>query len=93
LDGVMASTGFGPGSHALTRVLALLLIAGFIAVLVRFAFINHRSAEPVAGRAWKQVILMAAFVAASVTIVAGMDAFQNRSLPLTAALSGQAHHR
>jgi hypothetical protein len=73
LAGVMASTGFGPGPHALTRVLALLLIAGFIAVLVRFAFINHRSAEPAAGRVWKQVILMAAFVTAGVMFLAGVE--------------------
>jgi hypothetical protein len=93
LAGVLVTAGLGPGPHALTRVLTLMLIAGFIAVLLRFALTNHRLAEPVAGRVWKHVILMAAFVAAGVMIVAGVEAFQNRSLPFTAELPAQAHHR
>ena len=56
-----------------SRVLTLLLIAGFIAVVQRFALTNHRSAERGAGRVWKQVILMVAFVAAGVMIVAGSE--------------------
>lgn len=52
-----------------TRLLSLLLIAGFVTVLLRFAFSNHRSAEPAAGRAWKQSLLIAAVVAVEVMLL------------------------
>jgi hypothetical protein len=59
----------------LASVLTVLLVAGFIAVVLRFALANHRSAERGAGRVWKQVILMAAFVTAGIMIFAGVQAF------------------
>jgi hypothetical protein len=64
----------GPGdwsrmNSGAARLLSLLLIAAFIAVLLRFALSNHRSAEPAAARAWKQLLLIAAVVTAEVMIL------------------------
>lgn len=58
------------------RALALLLIAGFIAITLRFAFTNHRSADRPPARVWMQVILMAAFVAAGVITGAAWHALR-----------------
>ncbi len=68
---------FGISWLAPTRiptVLTLLLITGVIAILLRFAFTNHRSADRPAGRVWKQIILLAAFVTAAVMTVAIVQA-------------------
>jgi hypothetical protein len=48
------------------QALSYLLIAGVIAIALRFAFINHRSADRPAKRVWVQAIVMAAFVAAGI---------------------------
>ena len=56
-------------------MLALLLIAGFIAVLVRFTLANHRSVDRPGWRVWKQVILLAAYVIAGVMTFAGVRMF------------------
>ena len=66
--GGMAPRDYGPRPLVLTPLLAL-FIAGLIAVLLRFAFTNHRSAEPAASRVWKQAILMAVFAATGVMIL------------------------
>ena len=58
------------------RTLTLLLIVGFIAIVLRFALTNHRSADRAARRVWTQVILMAAFVAAGVITGAAWQAFR-----------------
>ena len=47
----------------------LLLIAGFIAMLLGFAFANHRSADRAASRVWNQVIAMAVFVAVGISAI------------------------
>lgn len=44
--------------------LILVVLAGTSVLLVRFAFVNHRSAEPARSRAWTQVLWMAAAVSA-----------------------------
>jgi hypothetical protein len=46
----------------LMSVLAILLVAGFVTILLRFALANHRSADRRAGRVWTQVSVLAAFV-------------------------------
>ena len=58
------------------RTLTLLPVAGFIVLLLRFALTNHRSADRPAGRVWKQVFLMAVFVAAAVIILAAVQSFR-----------------
>ena len=58
------------------RALSLLLIVGVIAIALRFAFINHRSADRPAQRVWMQVILMATFVAAAVIAGAAWQALR-----------------
>jgi hypothetical protein len=60
---------FRPFYYVPPRALGLLLVGGVIAIALRFAFINHRSADRPAKRVWSQVILMAMFVAAG--IIAG----------------------
>jgi hypothetical protein len=50
------------------RALSYLLIAGVIALALRFAFINHCSADRPAKRVWAQAILMATFVAAGIIV-------------------------
>lgn len=42
--------------------LTLVLLAGFVALLLRFAFLNHRSAERSARRVWWQAIWIAGFI-------------------------------
>lgn len=56
-------------------VLVPLLVTGFIAIVLRFAFTNHRSADRPAARVWRQAIVMAAFVTAGVIMAAALQAF------------------
>ena len=61
-----------------TRVptaLTLLLVSGFIAMLLLFAFTNHRTADRDPRRVWKQVVLMAAFITAGVVMAAAAQTF------------------
>jgi hypothetical protein len=58
------------------RPLSYLLIAGVIALALRFAFLNHRSADRPARRAWSQVILMSTFVIAGIIIGAAWQALR-----------------
>jgi hypothetical protein len=58
------------------RPLALLMVLGIIAIALRFAFINHRSADRSAKRVWTQVIVMAAFVAAGIIVGGAWQAFR-----------------
>jgi hypothetical protein len=55
----------------LERGLVALLVAGFIALVLRFALANHRSADRTAGRVWMQVIVMAAFETGGAIILGG----------------------
>jgi ABC-type transport system involved in multi-copper enzyme maturation permease subunit len=52
-----------------------LVIAGFVALVLRFALTNHRSADRTAARVWTQVILTAAFVTIAVITGAAAQAF------------------
>jgi len=54
----------------------LLLIAGFLGITLRFAFINHRSADRPAKRVWTQVILIATFVAVGIITGAAWQAIR-----------------
>ena len=56
------------------RAFGYLLIGSVIAIAVRFALINHRSADHPAKRVWMQVIVMAAFVAAGIITGAACQA-------------------
>ena len=58
------------------RALSVLLIGGVIALALRFAFINHRSADRPATRVWTQVIVMATFVAAGIIAGAAWQALR-----------------
>jgi hypothetical protein len=59
------------------RALAYLLIAGVIALALRFAFINHRSADLAARRVWMQVIVMVTLAAAGIIIGAAWQALRH----------------
>jgi hypothetical protein len=60
------------------RVMSYLLIAGFVAAIaLRFAFINHRSADRPAKRVWVQMIVMATFVAVGIAAGAAWQAFRS----------------
>ena len=59
------------------RALSLLLIGGVIAIALRLAFINHRSADRPATRVWTQVIVMATFVAAGIIAGAAWQALRS----------------
>jgi hypothetical protein len=77
LFNVLAPYFVGRGNLVQRRVADvpdLLLIAGFITLVLRFALANHRSADRPAGRVWKQVILMAAFATAGVVLASGAAA-------------------
>ncbi len=63
-----ASMDFIPSSYLVT--------AGFIAIALRFAFINHRSADRPAKRVLMQVIVMAVFVAAGIAAGAAWQALR-----------------
>lgn len=67
----------GHGLVVVRRIdqLALLLVAGFIVLALRFALVNHRSADRPAGRVVTQVGWLAVYVAIAVAAVAGMAAF------------------
>lgn len=58
------------------RALSYLLVFGLIAIALRFAFINHRSADGFARRVWTQVLVMAAFVAAGIIVGGAWQAFR-----------------
>ncbi len=59
-----------PAATRNPTVLTLLLVTGFIAIVLRFAFTNHRSADRPDGRVWTQIVLLAASVTAGVMTVA-----------------------
>lgn len=67
---------FRPFYYVPPPVLSYLLIAGVIAIALRFAFINHRSADRPAKRVWMQVIVMAAFVAVGIIVGATWQAMR-----------------
>lgn len=54
--------------------LPLLLSAGFLLIVLRFALTNHRSADRAAARVWTQAIWMAVYLTAGIALVAGMAA-------------------
>jgi hypothetical protein len=60
--------------YAPPRALSYLLIAGVIAMALRFAFTNHRSGDRPATRVWVHVILMVTFVAAGIVLAAAWQA-------------------
>jgi hypothetical protein len=47
----------------------LLLILGFIALTLRLAFTNHRSADRSSGRTWRQLIILAVFAIGAVMLL------------------------
>jgi hypothetical protein len=47
---------------------ALLLLLGFIALGVRFAFTNHRSADRASARIWRQLSILAVFAIAAIIL-------------------------
>ena len=53
----------------------LLPAAVLLAMLLRFALTNHRSAERAASRVWEQGIWMAGCVMVGMTVIAGVAAF------------------
>ena len=53
---------------------ALLLAAGFIVLALRFALVNHRSADRPAGRVLTQVAWMAGYAAITVVMMAVLAA-------------------
>lgn len=57
----------------LMDALELVLVAVILAVVLRAALANHRSADPRAGRAWPQVILMAVWLTAGGLLLLGMS--------------------
>jgi hypothetical protein len=67
-----ARAGINLGASQVVHALDLLLIAGLIAVLARFAMANHRTADRSPRRACTQVILMVVFAAARVMILSGV---------------------
>jgi hypothetical protein len=73
--GVVPLFGVSWADHSFMRVLALLLAAGFLAMVLRFALANHRSADRPAGRVWKQAIWMAGCLTIGVILLAGVVAF------------------
>jgi len=68
---VAAASGVRLRGPDLVHALDLVLIAGFIAMLARFALTNHRYADRSPWRVCKQAILMAAFAAVRVVILSG----------------------
>ena len=69
------SVGISPIDRSrLMSLLELLLVAAILAVALRFALANHRSAYPLGGRAWTQVILMAIFLTVGALLLGGMVA-------------------
>jgi hypothetical protein len=68
---------FRPFYYVPPRALGLLLIGGVIAVALRFAFLNHRSADRPARRVWMQVIVMVTLAAAGIIIGAAWQALRH----------------
>lgn len=64
-----------PPFKALTIYLALVMAAGLIALLLRLALINHRSAERSATRIWQQVIWIVGLVTLGAALLTGVWAF------------------
>ncbi len=56
----------------MTQVLAALIVAAFILVVLRFAAINHRSAERGTRRVWSQASWMGASFAVAVLLLTGL---------------------
>jgi hypothetical protein len=54
---------------------SLLLIAGFIVLALRFALVNHRSADRAAGRVLTQVAWMAGYAVIAFVVMAGLASF------------------
>jgi hypothetical protein len=54
----------------------LFLLTGFCALLVGFAFVNHRSAESAPWRAWKPVLWLAIAIAGGFAVVGARAAFR-----------------
>ena len=54
---------------------ALLLAAGFIVLVLRFALVNHRSADRPARRVLAQVAWMAGYAAITFVVVTGLASF------------------
>jgi hypothetical protein len=71
-SGLVPLVGVSWTDQRVLRVLALVLGAGFLAIVLRFALANHRSADRAAGRVWTQVIWMAGCLAIGVTLLAGV---------------------
>ena len=57
----------------------LLLVAGFIGIGLRFAFINHRFAGRDPRRVWMQAILIATFVTLGVAATAALQLFLSQT--------------
>ena len=55
-------------SNAPSEIMTPVLAAGFLTLLLRFAFLNHRSAERSVGRVLQQVGCLAAFLVAAVAL-------------------------
>jgi len=66
--GAFPALGLRPGDTRFPTALALCLGAGFVLVMLRFAMVNHRSAERGAGRVWKQLLWLAVCLLIGVTI-------------------------
>lgn len=73
-SGLVPFVGVSWTDQRFMRVLAVLLVAGFLAIVLRFALANHRSADRAAGRVWQQAILIAGCLAIVVTLLAGVVA-------------------
>ncbi len=58
------------------RALSYLLVFGLIAIALRFALINHRSADRPTSRVWQQVVTMAVFATAGIAAGAAWQALQ-----------------
>jgi hypothetical protein len=56
----------------LMGTLELLLVAVILAVVLKVAMANHRSADPAGGRVWTQAILMAVWVTVGALLLGGM---------------------
>jgi hypothetical protein len=53
--------------HEADRALAMLAVAAVL--LVRFAFVNHRSEDPGTARAWRQTMWLTGFVAFAILLI------------------------
>jgi hypothetical protein len=65
--------GIGPVDFSqLMGTLELLLVAIILAVVLRFALANHRSADPAGGRVWTQTILVGVWLTVGALLLGGM---------------------